>query len=103
VLLKEGPLITQSPLLGNIIKIYIVLLNDLLIICDQTENDFYQLKPKRPLDVIGMLASSDIAAFTADKKQIKIPLVYKRNGIDPVRGFSISVPCVQKVFKFYAK
>lgn len=103
VLLKEGPLITLSPLLGNIIKIYIVLLNDLLIICDQAENEFNQLRPKRPLEVIGMLASNDVSAFTADKKLVKIPMAYRKSGIDPVKGFSISVPCVQKVFKFYAR
>ena len=103
ILLKEGPLITLSPHLGSIIKVYIVLLNDLLIICDQPENNFYQLRPKRPLDAIGILVSNNVNAFTDDRMFVKNPSAYKRGGIDPVKGFSINVPCVQKVFKFYAR
>ena len=95
-------MVTLSPHLGNIIKIYIVLLNDLIIICDQAESEFEQLKPKRPLDVIGIIVSSEVNAFTEEKAS-KFLNMYKKNEIDPTKGFSLHVPCVQKVFKFYTR
>ncbi len=78
-------------------------MNDLLIICEQAESEFEQLKPKRPLDTIGILVSSDINAFTEESTKNKLSNTSKRSGIDPAKGFSLHVPCVQKVFKFYAR
>ena len=65
ILVKQGPLVTLSPQLGIIIRVYVVLLNDLLIICDQNDSQFEKLKPKRPLDVYGMMVSDDVDAFVS--------------------------------------
>jgi hypothetical protein len=62
-LVKQGLLVTLSPQLGIIIRVYVILLNDLLIICDQNDSQFEKLKPKRPLDVYGMMVSDDVDAF----------------------------------------
>jgi len=75
----------------------------LLIICDQAETEFELLKPKRPLNAIGILVSSEINAFTEESAKFKLSNSSKRNGTDPTKGFSLHVPCVQKVFKFYAR
>ena len=68
ILVKQGPLVTLSPQLGIIIRVYVVLLNDLLIICDQNDSQFEKLKPKRPLDVYGMMVSDDVDAFVSINK-----------------------------------
>jgi hypothetical protein len=80
-------------------------LNDMLIICDE-QND--QLRPKRPLDVIGMSVSNDVNSFTTEqfRSRLKLPLVNNKKVnslIKPENGFSINVPCIQKVFRFYAR
>lgn len=80
----------------------------MLIICDD-END--QLKPKRPLDVVGMTVSSDVNYFTGNtgvEQQIrhKFSIGQKKKThfmITPENGFSIDVPCIQKCFRFYAR
>lgn len=81
----------------------------MLIICDQCENEHNQLKPKRPLDAIGIMVSPDVNAYTTDNSGIKLnsrmrfASAGRNNVIDPDNGFSINVPCVQKVFRFYAR
>ena len=74
----------------------------MLIICDQAENEYEQLKPKRPLDVIGMSVSNDVNAYTNDQIRIKLP-IKKDNLINAENGIAINVPCIQKVFRFYAR
>jgi hypothetical protein len=78
-------------------------LNDLLIICDQAENEYDQLKPKRPLDVIGITVNCDLH----DSKDIKhkrfTSSTRKENIFDPEKAISVNVPCIQKLFKFYAR
>ena len=76
----------------------------MLIICDPVDTEYDQIKPKRPLDVIGISVSSEVNAFTGEPTRIRFPSASrKENLVDPEKGFSINVPCVQKVFKFYAR
>ncbi len=65
ILIKQGPLVTLSPQLGIIIRIYIILLNDLLIICDQTDNQYEKLKPKKPLEVTGLSVSENVNEYVS--------------------------------------
>lgn len=74
----------------------------MLIICeynDETE----QLKPKRPLDVIGMSVSTDVNAYTTGLNAIKLPGSKEASLTREENGFSIDVPCIQKVFRFYTR
>ena len=78
----------------------------MLIICDQAENENVPLKPKRPLDVIGMTVSADVNAFTPDvhlRASARFPSSSRNNFINPDNGLSIDVPCVKKVFRFYSR
>ena len=81
----------------------------MLIICDQANNEHDQLKPKRPLDAIGMTVSPDVNAFSTEGTSVKLNTrirfasTGRSNYIDPDNGFAINVPCVQKVFRFYAR
>lgn len=96
VLLKEGLVSTWTPQLKVVVKIYIMLFNDLLIISDLVEaNDCSKLKPKRPLDVNGILVSENVNEFSP-------AALDHTSRLDPSRGFTIHVPCIQKVFKLYA-
>ena len=83
-------------------------MNDLLIICDQADNKYEHLRPKPPLSLIGVSVSSNVDAFNNPK----VPLVktrsksasrYKETSIKPENGISIDVPCIRRVFRFYAR
>lgn len=104
VLVKQGPLVTLSPHLGIIIRVYLILMNDLLIICDQTDSQYEKLKPKRPLDVIGISVSDDPNAYVSDQLKLKFTNTkLKDTLIVTENGFSINVPVIKKVFRFYAR
>ena len=47
-----------------------------------------------------MSVSSDVNAFTLQKDLKKLA---KKQTLNPELGFAINVPCIQKVFKFYAR
>ncbi len=93
----------------------ILKLNDLLIICDIINNDLDNLKPKRPLDVTGLTVSDDVNYFNTGNGKMKLPSMTAVTGaalgnqtedqslINPDNGFVINVPCIQKIFKFYAR
>lgn len=105
ILLKEGYLYTINYYSGKPIGVYVILFNDLLIICE-LEDANKQLKPKLPLDLIGMLVSSNVNAFNVKQVRIKLPSTTKTNNelqLNPENGFAINVPCIQKVFKFYTR
>ena len=104
VLVKQGPLVILSPHLGIIIRVYLILMNDLLIICDQTDSQYEKLKPKRPLDVIGISVSDDPNAYVSDQLKLKFTNTkLKDTLIVTENGFSINVPVIKKVFRFYAR
>ena len=69
-------------------------------------NDPNQLRPKKPLDLIGLLVSDDVDAFNFDQAKVRFPSLAKRDSeglLNPENGFSIDVPCIQKVFRFYTR
>ena len=83
-------------------------MNDLLIICDQADNEYDTLKPKSPLNLIGISVSSNVNAFN----NVKFPLArirsnsagrIKENLVKSENGIAINVPCIGKVFRFYAR
>ena len=92
----------------NKILVCVLKLNDLLIICDQAGNEYDSLKPKSPLNLVGVSVSSNVNAFN----NVKYPLArirsnstgrVKENSVKPENGIAINVPCIGKVFRFYAR
>jgi hypothetical protein len=105
VLLKEGFLFTVNNYYDLTIAVYVILFNDLLIICD-FEGSNKPLKPKLPLDLIGMLVKENVNAFDVKQVRIKLPSPTKSNKqmqLNVENGFAINIPCIQKVFKFYTR
>ena len=83
-------------------------MSDLLIICDQADNEYDQLQPKSPLSLKGLSVSANVDAFNISNS--KFPLQRTRsksasreNLIRPENGISIDVPCIRRVFRFYAR
>ncbi|CAF0721765.1 unnamed protein product [Brachionus calyciflorus] len=98
---KEGVLYALSPFLRKVIKIYVILLNDLLIICDFRNNDFENLKPKKPIDVTGMSVSNDVNEYITGKPE---KLSTNPFGlVNEDNGFAIHAPSILKVFRLFTR
>jgi hypothetical protein len=94
--------------INNYLFKIIIKLSDLLIICDQAENEYDQLQPKSPLSLKGISVSSNVDAFNnpkfpLPKTRSKSASRHRENSIKPENGISIDVPCIRRVFRFYAR
>jgi hypothetical protein len=78
----------------------------MLIICDIVENETCRLKPKKPIILVGLDVSDDIREFTVHEtlylKKLTELSENASNLLNAENAFSINVPSIQKMFKFYA-